>query len=242
MKTACWATGTVALMVLGAALPSWADVVVPMGDALPQIQAATDMPILLPSSVPMDEVFLDVEAKSDRYYVGFDYRPDCHSATACNFGEIMATADDGSNPENAETIVLADGTSAAYFSSCGAHCMAGVQWLYRGVVYRVMIKNGTREGTIALANSAMAAGDRRVARETTPTLTAGARLRAQDASSPINIRRGASTDSEVLHLGYSGDAIEILDESTDGYGYRWFYIRFPQSGAIGWVRGDFVER
>jgi hypothetical protein len=233
-------------LALGWAFPSWAEVAVPVADVLPQIQAATDLPILLPDSVPLGRVYLDVEAERDRYYVGFDLHPDCHSATACHFGEIMAFSDDGSNPENAETIALVNDTPAAYFSSCGAHCTASVQWLYRGIVYRVMVKNGTKEETVALANSAIAAGDRRsvsqqVEAEESPYIER-ARLRAQDPSSPINIRSGASTDSEVRHLGYSGDAIEILDDFTDGYGYRWFYIRFPQSGATGWVRGDFVAR
>lgn len=38
-------------------MPSRADVAVPMGEVVPELQEATQMPMLLPSQVPMDEVF-----------------------------------------------------------------------------------------------------------------------------------------------------------------------------------------
>jgi hypothetical protein len=265
--------GWLAVLATGfMAVPSRADVAVPIGTAVSQIESANELPILLPSSVPMDEVYLDVEARGDRYYVGFDYRPDCHSATACNFGEIMAEPDDGSNPpDTAETVRLADGTPAAFYSSCGAHCQASVQWLYNGTVYRVMVKNGDREGTMALANSAILGGDRRSQsssqqgdwrsgsssstssspRPTTratsssssgSTIGSTVRLFASDPSSPINIRSGAGTSNEVLHFGYAGDTVEVVNRVSGADGYEWFNIRFPQSGAMGWVRGDFIAR
>jgi Bacterial SH3 domain len=250
-----WAIGMlVSLTVLGNAAPSRADVAVPMGDVVPRLQEATQMPILLPSQVPMDEVFLDVEAESDRYYVGFDYRPDCRSATACHYGEIMAEQSGSmSVPENAEEVALTDGTPAYFFSTCGAHCTASLQWRYGGVMYRVMVKNGTKEGTIALANSAMLRGDRRSvsssASSSTPSSTSSttnvprsgmASLISSEPGSAINIRAGVGTSSEILHLGYSGDRVEILNQVSGTDGYRWYNIRFPQSGAAGWVRGDFI--
>ncbi|MBW4513862.1 MAG: SH3 domain-containing protein [Timaviella obliquedivisa GSE-PSE-MK23-08B] len=259
MNRFCWLAGALSpLIVLGFALPGWADVAVPMDDVLPKLQETTQIPILLPSQVPMDEVFLDVEAESDRYYVGFDYRPDCRSLTACHFGEIMAEQGNSmSAPGNAEKIMLADGTSATFFSTCGAHCTASVQWQYGGVMYRVMVKNGEREGTIALANSAILRGDRRsssssdagsVARSSsssttrvmTPPSSGMARLKTLDSGSAINIRAEASTTAEILHMGYSGDRVEIISHVNGEGDYRWYNIRFPQSGAIGWVRGDFV--
>jgi hypothetical protein len=246
-----WLAGALSpLIILGFAVPGRADVAVPMGDVLPRLQEATQMPILLPSQVPMDEVFLDVEVQGDRYYVGFDYRPDCRSATACHFGEIMA--EQGNSvyaPGNAEEIMLADGTPATFFSTCGAHCTASVQWQYSGVTYRVMVKNGEREGTIAVANSAMLRGDRRSSsgsppssapRTVNPPSSGIVRLNSRDSGSAINIRAGASTTAEILHLGYSGDQVEIISQFSGEDGYRWYNIRFPQSGATGWVRGDFI--
>jgi Bacterial SH3 domain len=242
-----WAIGVLfSLTILGNAAPSRADVAVPMGDVVPRLQEATQMPILLPSQVPMDEVFLDVEAQTDRYYVGFDYRPDCRSATACHFGEIMAEQGGSmSVPENAEEVALTDGTPAYFFSTCGAHCTASLQWRYSGVMYRVMIKNGTKEGTIALENSAMLRGDRRSVTSSAPSTPNVPRsgmgsLISSEPGSAINIRAGVGTSSEILHLGYSGDRVEILNQVTGTDGYRWYNIRFPQSGATGWVRGDFI--
>lgn len=250
-----WLAGALfPLIMLGFAAPSQADVAVPMDDVMPKLQEATQMPILLPSQVPMDEVFLDVEAQDDRYYVGFDYRPNCRSVTACHFGEIMAEQGNSmSAPSNAEEITLVDGTSATFFSTCGAHCTASVQWQYSGVVYRVMVKNGEREETIALANSAMLGGDRRSSSSSStvppsssvppavnPPSSNMARLNSRDPGSAINIRAGASTTAEIRHLGYSNDQVEIVNQVRSEDGYRWYNIRFPQSGATGWVRGDFV--
>jgi hypothetical protein len=243
MNRSNWAIGVLfSLAVLGNAAPSRANVAVPMGDVVPRLQEATSMPILLPSQVPMDEVFLDVEAQSDRYYVGFDYRPDCRSATACHFGEIMAEQNDSTTiPENTEEVTLTDGTPAYFFSTCGAHCTAILQWRYSGVLYSVMIKNGTKEGTIALANSAMLRGDRRSVSSTSNVPSSGmARLISSEPGSAINIRAGVGTSAEILHLGYAGDRVEILNQVSGGDGYRWYNIRFPQSGATGWVRGDFI--
>lgn len=248
MNRFCGLAAAFPLIILGFAGPSWADVAVPMGDVLPRLQEATQMPILLPSQVPMDEVFLDVEAQGDRYYVGFDYLPDCRSTTACHFGEMMAEQGGSmSAPHNAEEITLADGTPATFFSTCGAHCTATVQWQYSDAIYRVMVKNGEREGTIALANSAMLRGDRRSSASSSsvppainPPGNGTARLRSRDSGSAINIRAGASTASEIRHSGYSGDQVEIVNQVSGEDGYRWYSIRFPQSGATGWVRGDFI--
>jgi Bacterial SH3 domain len=257
MNTFRWVAGTLlASMVLGWAAPSHADIAVPLTEVVSQLQEATQIPILLPSQVPMDEVFLDVEAQSDRYYVGFDYRPNCHSVTACHFGEIIAEQNGSmAAPENAQAVTLADGTPANFFSTCGAHCTASVQWSYGGVRYRVMVKNGDQEGTIALANSAVLRGDRRSDSSSRSGSEAGSeprsipnssarsstvRLIAHDTSSPINIRAGASTTTEALHIGYSGDVVEVIEQVSGDDSYRWYHIRFPQSGAAGWVRGDFI--
>lgn len=65
-------------------------------------------------------------------------------------------------------------------------------------------------------------------------------LWAQDAGSPINIRDGASIQAYARHIGYRGDQVKVLQRTPSGDGYCWYQVKFAQSGATGWVRGDFI--
>lgn len=60
-------------------------------------------------------------------------------------------------------------------------------------------------------------------------------------SSQINVRRSPSTNAAIAHYGLGGDRVDVSDwvNSTDGY--IWYSVRFPNSGATGWVRGDLVR-
>ncbi|MCT7960873.1 SH3 domain-containing protein [Laspinema sp. D1] len=62
--------------------------------------------------------------------------------------------------------------------------------------------------------------------------------------SQINIRSGPGIEHRSLHYGVVGDRVEILDSqrenSSDIYSRRWHRVRFVESGAVGWVRGDFL--
>lgn len=66
-------------------------------------------------------------------------------------------------------------------------------------------------------------------------------LTAEDAQAEINLRSQPSTESDILGYGLVGDPITLLRslEAEDGYG--WYYLRFDESGAEGWVRGDFID-
>lgn len=64
-------------------------------------------------------------------------------------------------------------------------------------------------------------------------------LVSSDSRSPINVRDAASTRAYVRHIGYAGDAVEVLDRSVEN-GYMWYFVRFTVSNATGWVRGDFI--
>lgn len=59
--------------------------------------------------------------------------------------------------------------------------------------------------------------------------------------SQINVRRSPSTNAAVAHYGLGGDRVDVTDwvNSTDGY--VWYSVRFPTSGATGWIRGDLVR-
>ncbi|MCT7981703.1 hypothetical protein NG796_00190 [Laspinema sp. A4] len=60
----------------------------------------------------------------------------------------------------------------------------------------------------------------------------------------INIRSGPGIEYSALHYGVVGDRVELLDSQAENYSdiykYRWHQIRFVESGAVGWVRGDFL--
>ncbi len=62
--------------------------------------------------------------------------------------------------------------------------------------------------------------------------------------SQINIRSGPGIEYNSLHYGIVGDRVEILDSqrenTSDIYSRRWHRVRFVESGAVGWVRGDLL--
>jgi hypothetical protein len=65
-------------------------------------------------------------------------------------------------------------------------------------------------------------------------------LAANDPDSQINLRNSPSLTGKDLGYGVVGDRVQIIEQiSTDGY--TWHKVRFPRSGAVGWIRGDFVS-
>ena len=38
-----------------------------------------------------------------------------------------------------------------------------------------------------------------------------------------------------------GDPVQLLRTTQAGDGYDWYYVKFEQSGAEGWIRGDFIN-
>lgn len=64
-------------------------------------------------------------------------------------------------------------------------------------------------------------------------------LASNESGSPINIRASASTSAEVTNLGYGGDRLQVIEKKQGDGGYTWYSVKL-ESGATGWVRGDFV--
>jgi hypothetical protein len=64
-------------------------------------------------------------------------------------------------------------------------------------------------------------------------------LNATDPNSSINIREQAGTASLVRHIGYPGERVRVSDRTQGDDGYTWYRVEF-ESGAAGWVRGDFI--
>ena len=68
-----------------------------------------------------------------------------------------------------------------------------------------------------------------------------ARLRASDPRARINLRNQPNTQAPVRGIGAVGDQVAVLNNSTGADGLAWLYVRFPASGAEGWIRSDFVD-
>jgi hypothetical protein len=76
-------------------------------------------------------------------------------------------------------------------------------------------------------------------------------LTAEDSNSRINLREGPGTDSAIVHYGIPGDMVDFLNEggnpralmvADDADGVRWYQVGVRESGAYGWVKGNFVRQ
>lgn len=69
-------------------------------------------------------------------------------------------------------------------------------------------------------------------------------LRASEPGSQINVRDNATLYSRAIAYGLPGDRINILecqqDTDTAGSDLNWCRVQFVESGAIGWIRSDFI--
>ncbi len=144
-------------------------------EVLSQIQSQTEVPILLPSDVPIPEeppIYATATADLDRYAIELAFTPTCRGATACFYGVFAAKRTDGDyygvGEPFSETVELADGVTG-YFNpmTCGASCAPPVmEWSIDGVRYRMELKGLSGDDAVAqaamteLANSAITAGSR----------------------------------------------------------------------------------
>lgn len=77
-----------------------------------------------------------------------------------------------------------------------------------------------------------------------------ARLASEDRDAQINVREGPGREYRSPHYGVVGDEVIILrGEGREGLalaedrnGMLWVKVEFPNSGARGWVRRDFLTR
>ncbi|MDB9527702.1 SH3 domain-containing protein [Oscillatoria sp. CS-180] len=68
-----------------------------------------------------------------------------------------------------------------------------------------------------------------------------ATLTARQAGSRINLRSQPTTDSERQGYGLVGDDVELLRAAEGSDELTWYYVKFDESGAEGWIRGDFID-
>lgn len=68
-----------------------------------------------------------------------------------------------------------------------------------------------------------------------------ASLTAQEANSEINVRSQPTVDSTATGYGLVGDTVKLLKTADGTDGFAWYYAKFDESGAEGWIRGDFIK-
>ncbi|MEO1209406.1 MAG: SH3 domain-containing protein [Cyanobacteria bacterium J06638_20] len=74
-----------------------------------------------------------------------------------------------------------------------------------------------------------------------PALAYPARIVGDTPGSQVNVRSAPSVNASSPSYGLVGDRIEVLNDTRGNDGFTWYYVRFPASGAEGWIRGDFVQ-
>lgn len=67
-----------------------------------------------------------------------------------------------------------------------------------------------------------------------------AQLIADQPESQINLRSQPTTTSDAKGYGLVGDPVMLL-RSTEASDGTWYFVKFDESGAEGWVRGDFIN-
>lgn len=67
-----------------------------------------------------------------------------------------------------------------------------------------------------------------------------ATLTGSTPGSRVNVRSAPSTQADTPHYGLVGDRVFLLEQAQGTDGSLWYRVRF-ESGAEGWVRGDFVQ-
>ncbi|MBD1997678.1 hypothetical protein H6G00_13745 [Leptolyngbya sp. FACHB-541] len=66
-------------------------------------------------------------------------------------------------------------------------------------------------------------------------------LVADSSAARINLRDEPRANLPTRRYGLVGDQVLIQDSTTGEDGYIWYNVQFEESGAIGWIRGDFVS-
>lgn len=147
-----------------------------------QIAKKTDIPILLPSEDTVEKykfnssetiyAFVSTASKYADYDVTFNNRPGNVGNAAFRFsisaqqGKDFERLPADSNPDYTpkySQVKLFDSSQALVTTWCGGTaCWSTVQWKSKGVLYRVLSKKIQPDAALALSNSAIKVGDRRL--------------------------------------------------------------------------------
>ena len=67
------------------------------------------------------------------------------------------------------------------------------------------------------------------------------RLAADNPNARINLRDEPNANTPTNRYGLEGDRVVLQDTTSGDDGYTWYKVQFQGSGAIGWIRADFVQ-
>lgn len=165
--TQVFATCKISLRVSEAEQIARTDTAVPVSEILRKLKGKTQVPIFIPSSIPVaQKLYYQTQAKPDSYTISLEFTPDCRGTGACTLGEIRAqkggefsTRIEGVT-KTLKNLQLAGGIKGVFHNGCGAYCTATIEWKNRGFMYTVAIRNGSEADLIKIANSAIVAGVR----------------------------------------------------------------------------------
>lgn len=77
---------------------------------------------------------------------------------------------------------------------------------------------------------------------TTPKQNTGfVYLHASNPDARIMLRSRPTISSPDRGYGLVGDKVKVLDTTQGSDNFTWYKVRFPESGAVGWIRGDLVR-
>ena len=125
------------------------------------------IPIALPSWLPhvtaTSPVYADAhDVSSTTYVIDLSDTRYCHGANACRLGSVSGgwTADTPGvlfTPTKGTPVKLHGGVVGIFYPfQCGASCGDSLlMWHKRGIPYTVSIKGGSKQDTVAMANSAL---------------------------------------------------------------------------------------
>jgi hypothetical protein len=133
---------------------------------LPQIQQATQIPILLPDYIFGSDgatpVYATIETVTpSQYSLILGFTPDCTGGTACRLGTVSGEELSPNSPElEGQAVPLDDGITGYFIDAvCGANCSdSTMTWDQDGRRYQMGIKAGKPEDLVKMANSAIASG------------------------------------------------------------------------------------
>lgn len=66
-------------------------------------------------------------------------------------------------------------------------------------------------------------------------------IKGNTPGSQVNVRTGPGSEFEADAYGLVGDSIQVTGQAFSAQCETWFQVRFPISGHIGWIHGDFIE-
>jgi hypothetical protein len=164
--TAVLLAATTSLAVVSSAVARTVDVPDLLGSEIPDA-AAINVPVLLPARANLDidagtKVYPGGTSRKGAYALTLSGAEDCGGANACFLAAFSAKRGAKLGYKSAD-VRLALGMKGHYRGlSCGASCSPpSIAWVQKGVRYEITAKAlGGRKAFVAMANSAIRAGNR----------------------------------------------------------------------------------